>query len=96
MTQKWGSLSSHIVPCEVVHTVSIFAAGGGIYNAFDGEGREQERRETTPQKTMVSPARLLPTSEIAQSKSIKMDMSTTMPERERLTPIIDSQRPSDA
>ena len=52
--------------------------------------------KTRPQKTMVSPTRLQPTSQIAQSKSIKMDMSTAMSERERLTPIIDSQRSSDA
>ena len=52
--------------------------------------------ETRPQKTIVSPTTLQPTSQIAQSRSIKMDMSTTMPERERLTPIIDSHRSSDA
>ena len=52
--------------------------------------------ETRPQKTMVSPTRLQLTSQIAQSKSIKMDMSATMPQRESLTPIIDSQRSSDA
>ena len=52
--------------------------------------------ETRPQKTIVSPTRLQPTSQIAQSKSIKMDMSTTMSEREKLIPIIDLQRSSDA
>ena len=52
--------------------------------------------ETRPQKTMVSPTMLQPTSQIAQSKSIKMDMPTTRDERERPTSIIDSQRSSDA
>ena len=60
-------------------------------------GRERTTAtETRPQKTMVSPTRLQPTSKIAQRKNIKMDMSTTMSERERLTPIIDLPAASDA
>ena len=48
MTQKWGFLSSHIVPCGVVDTVSIFAAVGGVYDASDGGGENNSGwNETT-------------------------------------------------